>query len=170
MPQSEVSDYALLFCFDLIHSIFYLWAFKCPQQKYPLKYQLVRCSSCMNPNMLAVNDCNDASKVKFSKMVEKLISLNQIISQAAYDAKKQFSKFVDEVSSRHREKFQLFSMFQEWLDTFFTEFLSGKGFESPKRIFIIIFYLSHGQSSIETSFKSNKEFSVKIIQKILSSC
>ena len=64
-------------------------------EKCPLKYQLLRCSSCMNPNILAVNDCNDASKLKFSKMVEKLTSLNQITAKAADDAKEQFSKFVD---------------------------------------------------------------------------
>ena len=29
-------------------------------EKCPLKYQLVCCSSCMNLNILAVNDCNDA--------------------------------------------------------------------------------------------------------------
>ena len=29
-------------------------------EKCPLKYQLVWCSSCINPNILAVNDCNDA--------------------------------------------------------------------------------------------------------------
>ena len=130
-------------------------------EKCPLKYQLVRCPSCMIPNILAVNDRNDASKLKFSKMVEKLTSLNQITAKAADDAKEQFSKFVDEVIPRHREKFQSFSMFQERLDTFFTEFLSEKGFESLKLIFIIIFCLSHGQSSIERGFKSNKEFSAE---------
>ena len=94
-------------------------------------------------------------------MVEKLTSLNQITAKAADDAKEQFSKFVDEVIPRHQEKFQSFSMFQERLDTFFTEFLSEKGFESLKLIFIIIFCLSHGQLSIERGFKSNKEFSAE---------
>ena len=92
-------------------------------EKCTLKYQLVRCSSCMNPN-----DRDDASKLKFSKMVEKLRSLNQITAKAADNAKEQFSTFVDEVIPRHREKFQLFSMFQEQLDTF-KEYLSEKGFE-----------------------------------------
>ena len=52
-------------------------------------------------------------------------------------------------------------MFQERLDTFFTEFLSEKGFESLKLIFFIIFCLSHGQLSKERGFKSNKEFSAE---------
>ena len=46
-------------------------------EKCPLKYQLVRCSSCMNPNILAVNDCNDASKLKFSKIFE-VFSINSL--------------------------------------------------------------------------------------------
>ena len=71
-------------------------------EKCPLKYQLVRYSICMNPNILAVNDRNDASKLKFLKRVEKLTSLNQITAKAADNAKEQFSKFVDEVIPGHR--------------------------------------------------------------------
>ena len=129
-------------------------------EKCPLKYQLVRCASCLNPNKLAIHDLSDSSKMKFSKMVEKLTALNQITVKTADDSKEQFSKFLDEVIPRSREKFHSFAMFDQRLDTFFMEYLVDKEFTSLKSVCIIIFCLSHGQSSIERGFKSNKEFSV----------
>ena len=43
---------------------------------------------------------------------------------------------------------------------FYTEHLSGKGFDSLMNVFILLFCLSHGQSSIERGFRTNKEFEV----------
>ena len=97
--------------------------------------------------------------MKFSKMIEKLTALNQITVKTANDSKKQFSKFLDEVVSRSREKFHSFAMFGQRLDTFFMKYLVDKEFTSLKSVCIIIFCLSQGQSSIECGFKSNKEFS-----------
>ena len=93
-------------------------------------------------------------------MVEKWTAVNQITVKTARDSKEQFSKFLDEVVPRSREKFRSFAMFDQRLDTFFMEYLFNKEFTSLKSVCIIIFCLSHGQSSIEHGFKSNKEFSV----------
>ena len=64
-------------------------------EKCPLKHLVVRCSSCLNPNSLAIRDKNESSKLKFSKIVEKLASLNQISVKLSDDAKEEFSKFVN---------------------------------------------------------------------------
>ena len=56
-------------------------------EKCPLKNQLIRCASCLDPTKLAINDLNSASKSKFSKMVEKLTVLDQITVKTADDSK-----------------------------------------------------------------------------------
>ena len=82
-------------------------------EKCPLKYQPVRCASCLNPNKLAIHDLSDSTKMKFSKMVEKLTALNQITVKTANDSKEQFSKFPDKVVPRSQEKFHSFAMFDQ---------------------------------------------------------
>ena len=99
-------------------------------EKCPLKNQLIRCASCLDPTKLAINDLNSASKSKFSKMVEKLTVLHQISVKTADDSKEQFSKFIDEVVPESRDKFRSFAMFDQRLDSFFMLYLVDKVFSS----------------------------------------
>ena len=128
-------------------------------ERCPLKHLVVRCSSCLNPNSLAISDKNASSKLRFSKMVEKLASLNQISVKLSDDAKEEFSKFVNEVVPQSREKFAEFAKFDQRLDTFLWPFISE--YKSLKEVCILMFCLSHGQSAIERGFKADKEFVVE---------
>lgn len=47
-------------------------------EKCPLKHIIIRCCSSINPNRLAIRDESEVSKLKFSKMLEKLTSLGQV--------------------------------------------------------------------------------------------
>ena len=79
----------------------------------------------------------------------------------ADDAKEQFSKFIDEHVSENREKFSWFAKFDQRQDTFVSQFLLRKEYESSSEVCIIVFCLSHGQSAVERGFKANKEFVVE---------
>ena len=50
---------------------------------------------------------------------------------------------------------------------FYAEYISGKGYESLWKVCILLFCLSHGQSSIERGFKTNKEFEVENLSESL---
>ena len=52
-------------------------------------------------------------------------------------------------------------IFDDRLDTFYSQFLMEKVFESLWNAFILVFCLSHSQSSIERGFKTNKDFIVE---------
>ena len=82
----------------------------------------------------------------FLRWLNKLASLNHITAKTADDANEQFSNFIDNIIPKNREKFRSFSMFDQRLDTFLTEYLLDKEFASLELVFIIIFCLSHGQS------------------------
>ena len=101
-------------------------------EKCLLKYQLVSYASCLNPNKLAIYDLSDSSKMKFSKMVEKLTALNQITVKTANDSDEKFSKFLDEAVPRSREKFHSLAMFDERLDTFFYGISCRQGVHVPQ--------------------------------------
>ena len=79
-------------------------------------------------------------------MLVKLTPLKQINVKLADDAKEQFSKFIDERVPKNCEKFSLFAKFDQWLDTFMSQFLLNKKYEPLWEVSIIVFCLSHGQS------------------------
>ena len=99
-------------------------------EKCPLKHQIVRSASCLNPNTLALSAKNESSKLKFSKMLGKLTALKQISIKLADDAKEQYSKFTDEHVPEKRRKFSSFAKFDQPLDTFISQFLLNKENES----------------------------------------
>ena len=96
-----------------------------------------------------------------SKLVFQSVVLKCITTKVGDEAKQQYHKLLDDIVPDHREKFLLCDKFACRVYVFYAEYLSGKGFESLCRVFILIFCLSHGQSSIERGFKTNKEFEVE---------
>ena len=129
--------------------------------KSPLKYPLVRYAASMNPSIFVLRNKSELSKLRFSKMLEKLVSLDRITVKEADDAKEQYSKFIEEIVPSNEEKFHSFAKFDDRLDTFYSQFLMEKKFESLWKVFILVFCLSHSQSSIERDFKTNKDFVIE---------
>jgi len=129
-------------------------------EKCPLKFLIVRCLSCLNPSVLAVTSQNEISKVKFEKILEKLVSLKHMSTKDGDKVKEQFAVLIDKVVPKYRDEFDKFDMFKQRLDEFYMQYLKEKKFESLSKVFIEIFCLSHGQSDIERGFKDNKELAV----------
>ena len=61
----------------------------------------------------------------------------------------------------NQERFRSFIKFDNRLNTFYSQFLMEKEFESLWKVFILVFCLSHSQPSIEHGFKINKDFVVE---------
>ena len=129
--------------------------------KSPLKYPLVRYAASMNPSVIVLRNKIELSKLRFSKILEKLVSLDRITVKEAEAAKEQYGKFIEEIVPSNEEKFQSFTKFDDRLTTFYSQFLMEKEFESSWKVFIIVFCLSHSQSSIERGFKTNDDFIVE---------
>ena len=58
-------------------------------------------------------------------------------------------------------RFLSFAKFDQRLDTFMSQFLINKEYESLWEVCIIAFGLSHGKSAVERSFKANKKYVVE---------
>ena len=104
-----------------------------------------------------------------SKLVFQLVVLKRITTKVGDEAKQQYHKLLDDIVPDHWENFLLYDKFACRVDVFYAEYLSGKGFESLWRLFILIFCLSHGQSSIERGFKTKQRIrSREFIRKFLN--
>ena len=66
-------------------------------------------------------------------------------------------KMINEVVPKYKNKFLEFNKYGHLLDTFFSQFLLEKCYESLWKVFVLIFCLFHGQAAIERGFKTNND-------------
>ena len=129
-------------------------------EKSPINYHIVCLASCMYPVYIANENTVENSTLKFSKLVEKLVYPKKITSKVGDDATEQFLKMISEVAPKYKDKFLEFNKYEHCLDTFFSQFLLEKFYESLWKVFVLIFCLFHGQAVIECGFKMNNDCSV----------
>ena len=127
-------------------------------EKSPLRRQVVRCASALNPNLMTDKDEQEACVIKFSTLVTKLAELNQITDQVANKANDEYRKFLDDVVSRNRDEFKEFDKYKDRVDLFLHRFMSSNDrFNNVFLVCQIICILFHGQAHIERGFKTNKD-------------
>ena len=91
------------------------------QERSPLKYLIVRCSSCLVPRSI-VND-SESVILQFNKVVDKLFKHQQLKNKEADEAKLQFEEFVTNYVPQHSDKFNSFNVSMQRLDKFYGKFL-----------------------------------------------
>ena len=128
-------------------------------EKSPIRRQIVRCASSLDPTIISNKDAQESCKLKFSALCEKLAQLQRIPASLADRANEEYKKFWNEVVPRHSQEFLDFNIYSERLDSFLQLLLSGnKNYDNLWLICKIIFILFHGQAHIERGFKNNKDF------------
>ena len=127
------------------------------QGRSPLKYQIVRCMSCIAPTNL-INEKDEC----ILKIVEKLYQRKLLPSKEADDSKLQFEEFIDNVVKCNSDKFLSFNICSSSLDAFYGQWLHrNPKFSSLWKVMIFIFTFSYGQSQIERGFSINKSLLVE---------
>ena len=128
-------------------------------EKSPLRRQIVRCASSLNPNLMADSDEQEACAVKFSTLVTKLVQSKQISDNVANKANCEYKKFLGDVVARHKDEFQEFNKFDDRVDSFLQRFMSSnnKEYNNLFHVSQLIFILFHGQAHIERGFKTNSD-------------
>ena len=110
------------------------------QERCPLKYLIVRCSSCLVPRSI-VND-SESVILQFNKVVDKLFKHQQLKNKEADEAKLQFEEFVTNYVPQHSDKFNSFNVSMQRLDKFYGEFLyKNRQYKSMWKVFYFHFYL-----------------------------
>ena len=130
------------------------------QERCPLKYLIVCCSSCLVPRSI-VNE-SESIILRFNKVLDKLFKHQQLNNKEADEAKLQFEEFVMNYVLQHSDKFNSFNESMQHLDKFYSEFLhKNQHYKSTWKVFIFTFTLSHGQSQAERGFSINKEIVIE---------
>ena len=129
-------------------------------EKSPLKYSFLRLTASLNPNILADKSKKELNILRFSKLLEKLVSNERISVKEGDEANHQYLELVNDVIPRHEEKFLSFNKFKDRLDSFYADLCINE-FKALWKVFILVFCLFHGQSAVERGFSSNDNFIVE---------
>ena len=129
------------------------------EEKSRLKYQIVRCMSCVAPTNL-INKKNECI-LKFSKTVEKLYQRKLSSSEEAGGSKLQFKEFIDNVPC-NSNKFLSFNICSSSFNAFYGQWRHrNPTFRSLWKVMVFMFTLSLGQGQIERGFIINKSLLVE---------
>ena len=117
-------------------------------ERCPLKYQLVRSLSALDPRHMALQP-DDATR-KFERLLAKLLVCCQFEAD-------EFDVLLAEVQKYHKEEFEVYTTCQR-LDKFFLKVLAEKPhYNVLWKVVKLVLVLSHGQAGIERGFSENKD-------------
>ena len=126
------------------------------QERVPIQYALVRNSSSINPNNMAIQAAPMSKKSV--RLADLLYSLIFISSFVAENAKFQNDPFTNKEVVNEKDQFLSFDMRKQRVDVFLPDYLSiNPQYKELWGICKLIFILQHGQSFTERGFSVNKE-------------
>ena len=126
------------------------------QERVPIQYALVRNSSSINPNNMAIQAAPMSKKSV--RLADLLYSLIFISSFVAENAKFQNDPFTNKEVVNEKDQFLSFDMRKQRVDVFLPDYLSiNPQYKELWSICKLIFILQHGQSFTERGFSVNKE-------------
>ena len=124
------------------------------QERSPLKYMVVRNTACLSPINMVNN--KEVAVARFAQLDEKLHRSKLISPQKADSAKDQFEDFTKSIVTINKEEFSQFKSLTMRFDKFLMSYLNGnKHFGSLRKIYIIVFLLSHSQCAVEPGLSVN---------------
>ena len=136
--------------------------------KSPLKYNLVRHMSCLDPEEM-INKEIDSNLSSFRHVLNILVSLNRAQINECDEILSIFRDFLE--CYRHSQEIAAFSKAEGRLDRLYYLLLNGKEkFTKLWRIINVLLLLSHGQATVERGFSVNRDTTqTNISQKVLIS-
>ena len=126
------------------------------QERVPIQYALVRNSSSINPNDMAIQAAPMSKKSV--RLADLLYSLIFISSFVAENAKFQNDPFTNKEVVNEKDQFLSFDMRKQRVDVFLRDYLSiNPQYKELWSICKLIFILQHEQSFTERGFSVTKE-------------
>lgn len=133
------------------------------QERSPLNYLIVRCSSSLSPVNMVQNQ--EKAVNHFGVLVERLHRYEWVSATIADSAKDEFEDFVKSIDATIREEFKHFDFLKCRVDEFLSPHLNkNEKFSAFWKICKLIFTLSHSQCAVERGFSVNKELLVENLE------
>ena len=127
-------------------------------ERSALKSSFVRCTSFLVPQKMVLN--KDLVKLRFKKLLQKLLDLKQVMSKQCDNAQGQLLEFMDSVNV-NRAEFESYDRKLCRLDEFYFSKTGVEKFPDFCLVIKLVLTLSHGQASIERGFSINENLVVE---------
>ena len=127
-------------------------------ERSPLKSSFVRCTSFLVPQKMVLN--KDLVKLRFKKLLQKLLDLKQVTSKQCDNAQAQLLEFMDSVKVNQAE-FESYDRKLCRLDEFYFSKIGVEKFPDFCLVIKLVLALSHGQASVGRGFSVNENLMVE---------
>ena len=125
-------------------------------EKSPLTHSFTRLTGGISPNIIAVKSNRGSCETKMAKLLLKFVSQERTSVKEGDEAKEQFSKVINDLSTVEEKRFLNIKKFTGRLDIFYAK-LSIAEYSAFWKVFVIIFCMFHGQSAVERGFNTNAD-------------
>ena len=129
-------------------------------EKCPLKYRIVRCLKCLNPQQIAAS-LTQSVKL-FEKLLHCLIDANRVKEADADNLKREYQLFLTNAVHGHPQTLLKFKNYDKLTDERIDSLLATMMKDIPAyaklwELVKCLLVLSHGQAGVERGFSVNKE-------------
>lgn len=128
--------------------------------KNPLTFRLVRNMSFLDPRLMF--NSGDDCKKKFKVVLNVLVEANRVDESDCDDILGQFSRYIEEIQTKHVTAFSSFKPAESRIDTLMYQTLTNRA-EYCKLWSVIsqLLLLSHGQATVKKGFSVNRQIEVE---------
>ena len=102
----------------------------------------------VSPNIIAIKSNRISCEAKMAKLLLKLVREERISVKEGDEAKEQFPKVINDLATVEEEKFLNSNKFIDRLDSSYAKLFIAE-YSALLKMFLIIFYMFHGQSALE---------------------
>ena len=125
-------------------------------EKSPLTHSFPRLAVTISLSITAIKSNRGSFEAKMVKLLLRLVSQERIGVKETVEAKKQFSKVVNNLVTVEEETFLRYNKFTDRLDTFYAKLCIAE-YSALSKEFLIIFCMLHSQSAVERVFNTNAD-------------
>ena len=126
------------------------------QERCPLKYSTVRAMACLDPALL----CGDPEKAveKMSSVLQKMINNKWFTASKGDDCLQEFKQWIREVAKEESPQLSSFDKTKDRLDELYYRLIGAhEKYKSLWEVVKMVLIMSHGQSTVERGFSTNKD-------------
>ena len=126
------------------------------QERCPLKYATVKAMDCLDPALV----CGDPEKAveKMGSILQKLLNNKWLTASKCDECLQEFKQWIREEAKEESEQLSSFDKTKDRLDELYYNLMGVNGkYKSLWEVVKMVLMMSHGQSTVERGFSTNKD-------------
>ena len=120
-------------------------------EKSPIKYLLVRCSSCLDPIKLTDSRELEGNKLKLSKLLRQLVASGYLKSKVGDKVNEVYFQFIINIVHKHGTELSSFKKYENSLNIFLAQHISLNGYKSEmSALFSFAYHMARLPFSVDS--------------------